>query len=114
MKSAVCVLVPSADAKTFLSVSRRNDTTRWGLPGGKVDAGESNFQAVIREVLEESGIQLLAEFLEPLFSARVPRTRSGRHLLGDHLPLEGPGQCADEPCAGRRPDLVLAVCGRSQ
>lgn len=69
MKSAVCLLAATPDGKTFLSVSRRHDTSRWGLPGGKVDPGETNLEAAVREVREEIGVALPAERLEPLYSA---------------------------------------------
>lgn len=65
MKSAVCLLVPREGR--FLSVSRRNDNTRWGMPGGKVDADESNLQAIQREVFEEVGMGVSSVFAEPLF-----------------------------------------------
>lgn len=69
-KSAVCVLVPLHDE--FLAISRRNDTTRWGLPGGKVDPGETNLEAVIRESREEASLILDPELLEPLAIALCP------------------------------------------
>jgi 8-oxo-dGTP pyrophosphatase MutT (NUDIX family) len=31
---------------------------KWGLPAGKVDAGETTLQAVLRETVEETGIKL--------------------------------------------------------
>lgn len=40
----------------YLSISRRNDATRWGLPGGKVDPYEANVEAICREVEEETGV----------------------------------------------------------
>lgn len=55
-KTAVCVLLEK-DGK-FLSVSRKNDHTDFGLPGGKLDFGETLIQCAKREVLEETGYEL--------------------------------------------------------
>jgi len=80
MKSAVCLLAPvfgsaprpSLEHVRFLAVSRRNDATRWGLPGGKVDPGENNLQALLREVREEVGLEVNPQELEPLYVEVVP------------------------------------------
>jgi 8-oxo-dGTP pyrophosphatase MutT (NUDIX family) len=40
----------------ILGISRRDDKTKFGLPGGKVDDGEMPWQAAIRETLEETDI----------------------------------------------------------
>ena len=40
----------------FLAVSRKNELTKFGLPGGSIDPGESPKEAAIRETFEESGI----------------------------------------------------------
>ena len=37
---------------------RRIDDGYWELPGGRIDVGESAAQAVIREVVEESGVTI--------------------------------------------------------
>lgn len=42
-----------------LATSRRKDITQWGLPGGKVEQGESPYEALVREMKEETGIDVL-------------------------------------------------------
>lgn len=54
---ASCVLIENKDGQV-LAVSRRDDHTKFGLPGGKVDPGESDIQAAQRELEEETGIHV--------------------------------------------------------
>lgn len=51
-----------------LAVSRKDDKTKWGIPGGKVDFGEDPAEAAARELKEETG--LVATGLTPVFSSR--------------------------------------------
>lgn len=53
---AACVILWE-DGK-FLSVSRKDNPNLVGLPGGKLDDGESPEQAAVRETLEETGIEV--------------------------------------------------------
>lgn len=52
---AACVLVCTDDGMV-LAVSRKNDPYDFGLPGGKVDQGESPKEAAARELAEETGL----------------------------------------------------------
>lgn len=70
MKTATCVLI-HRDGK-FLAISRRNDTTRWGLPGGKVDKGETNVEGAQRELYEETGLDVFKQDLEPIYVGLCP------------------------------------------
>ena len=57
MKESVTALLINDDGK-ILCVSRRDDYNAMGLPGGKVDEGETPEQAIVREVKEETGLDL--------------------------------------------------------
>ena len=58
------VLRPGASAVVFdqsrerVLLTRREDNGRWCLPGGGMDPGESAAEACVREVLEETGLEV--------------------------------------------------------
>ncbi len=66
MKLAACVLILN-DLNQVVLTTRRN-SSEVGLPGGKVDYGETSRQAAIRETKEETGIILDDEKLSECFS----------------------------------------------
>jgi 8-oxo-dGTP pyrophosphatase MutT (NUDIX family) len=56
MKQAVVALIIKNGL--ILGITRRNDKTKYGLIGGKVDPDETLEQALYREVKEETGIKV--------------------------------------------------------
>jgi len=42
----------------ILGISRKNDPTKFSLIGGKCEVGELPVEAVLRETLEETGIEV--------------------------------------------------------
>jgi ADP-ribose pyrophosphatase YjhB (NUDIX family) len=42
----------------ILAVSRRHDSTKFGLPGGKQEPNETLSEAAIRETFEETGVKV--------------------------------------------------------
>lgn len=66
-KEAVCALIPLHGK--YLTVSRKTDSKDIGMPGGKVELGETLEQAVIREVLEETGYLLDPHSLRHVYTA---------------------------------------------
>ncbi len=65
-KLAACCLVFGYDGKV-LAVSRKDDSTAFGMPGGKVDVDETPRAAAIRELFEETGLRAVRTSLEPVF-----------------------------------------------
>ncbi len=51
-----------------LLLQQRADNGHWCVPGGSMEAGESLTEACAREVLEETGLQVIVKRLISVFS----------------------------------------------
>lgn len=65
MKKAVCLL--NINKEGILVVSRKEDISKFGMPGGKVEENETELEAIIREVFEETNVSLNEKDLEICF-----------------------------------------------
>jgi ADP-ribose pyrophosphatase YjhB (NUDIX family) len=54
VRIGVAVIVSDLDGRILLE--RRADCGLWGLPGGRVEPGETVTQSAVREVFEETGL----------------------------------------------------------
>jgi phosphoglycolate phosphatase len=77
----VGALVLAADGAALL-VRTRKWSGKWGLPGGKIEYGETVLAALARELREEAGIEIgAAELLGVLDAVEHPEFTDRRHFV---------------------------------
>jgi 8-oxo-dGTP pyrophosphatase MutT (NUDIX family) len=68
MKNLFAVTIVIFDKSgRILTVARKHNDNDPGLPGGKIDPGESPMDAIIRETLEETGFDISHNSVEEVF-----------------------------------------------
>ncbi len=81
-------LVPAAHAVIFdelgrVLLTRRADNALWCCPSGEMEPGESLTETVVRETLEETGLEVAVERPVGVYSSPHPYyTEKGRHIVG--------------------------------
>lgn len=66
IKLGVAVLIRDHHGKVLLE--KRSDCGLWGLPGGRIEPGESIEMAACRKILEETGLVIKIENLIGIYS----------------------------------------------
>ncbi|MFD0994412.1 8-oxo-dGTP pyrophosphatase MutT (NUDIX family) [Pseudoclavibacter chungangensis] len=80
------------DARGRIVTVRKRGTSRFQLPGGKPEAGESAADAAVRECAEETGVALEPAALVPLGRFSAPAANeAGRDVQGDVFASTEPG-----------------------
>jgi 8-oxo-dGTP diphosphatase len=74
-------------------LTRRRDSNEWVLPGGTVETGEAPWETVVREVGEETGLEVE---IESLIGVYVKRREADLVLLFRARPTGGDLRTSDE------------------
>lgn len=72
-------IVSFQDDKVLLV--KEADDPNWKLPGGKTHSGETVFEAAVREVEEELGLQLSEGMISSYVPAPIPDSKNIRHIF---------------------------------
>jgi len=94
----VSVIVISADKKILLVRHRKGNRQYWVLPGGRLEYGETFHECAVREMREETGLDVEVDDFVYLSEALAP-DRS-RHIVNIYLTAHVVGgvlQVGDEP-----------------
>lgn len=76
---AACFLERDDGQILFLHrMDNKSQGNLWGIPGGKIDKGETPLQAVVRELKEETGIALNHDSLKFIKSVYITNTVHNR------------------------------------
>ena len=58
VKNAAIVFITPTNRTILVKMAQGNDKNKWALPGGKIDPGETPFQAALREFMEETSFTI--------------------------------------------------------
>jgi ADP-ribose pyrophosphatase YjhB (NUDIX family) len=101
--------VVERDGEVLLAV--RHDLRGWELPGGTVEPGESDAEALVREVREEVGVEvevgeLVGTYVRTGFRPHTARIYRCRVVAGTPGPSDEAREVGWFPMAGPPPDVL--------
>ncbi len=80
-RAAGGVLFHDEDGRRLFLLLRHEQGGHWGFPKGRIEAGESELAAAMREIREETGISNIELVDGVAVTSRYPILRDGRSLL---------------------------------
>ena len=89
---------------TRRSLDKRWAAGAWEIPGGSVRSGENSEAAVLREIVEETGIDIAKHKGELIYSYKNEDTESGDNYFVDIYHFKG---CFDKSSISVNPDEVI-------
>ena len=85
-----CVCEVNGEILLLHRNEEKSEGGKWGIPGGKVDPGETLTEAMVREMKEETGHDMLStdfRYIKKLY-VKHPRHRFIYHLFFAALPIK--------------------------
>jgi 8-oxo-dGTP diphosphatase len=83
----VAAVIIDPDGRVLLQ--RRSDSGEWGLPGGAIEPGEEPAEALVREILEETALDVVPERVVGVVSITFAcRPVAGEPRVNDDESLE--------------------------
>jgi 8-oxo-dGTP pyrophosphatase MutT (NUDIX family) len=85
---SVKILVRDGEGRILLlkrSMASNNNQGKWDLPGGKVDAGEAFDAALLREVAEETGLEIFLDRVAGAAESDLPDRKVAYLILEGHV-----------------------------
>jgi mutator protein MutT len=85
---AACFITVDEDVLFMKRQPHKSEGNLWGIPGGKCEKGETAEEAVLREIKEETGLDLLRQSLQCFGKVyiRYPEIDFTYHMFGYNLP----------------------------
>ena len=90
------------------SQASANNAGRWDFPGGKIDRGESFEEGLLREVEEETGLEILLHRVVGFAESRLPPEPGRPDRSVAYLILEGRLE-SGTPCVSEEHDDAIWV-----